>query len=154
MQALSNDLGVNTGSTKQNNTFASKIQDASITEAFAKIPKAASQFVQASAENTISRLEETLKKRARFGRYAAGGFPEDGWFRASHGEIMGQFDNGQSVVANNQQITSGIANAVYPAVYNAMIAAMASSGGNGGDIVVQIDGENVFRVVRDKDNDF
>lgn len=154
MQALSNDLGVNTGSTKQNNTFASKIQDASITEAFAKIPKAASQFVQASAENTISRLEETLKKRARFGRYAAGGFPEDGWFRASHGEIMGQFDNGQSVVANNQQITSGIANAVYPAVYNAMMAAMASSGGNGGDIVVQIDGENVFRVVRDKDNDF
>ncbi len=154
MQALSNDLGVNTGSTKQNNTFASKIQDASITEAFAKIPKAASQFVQASAENTISRLEETLKKRARFGCYAAGGFPEDGWFRASHGEIMGQFDNGQSVVANNQQITSGIANAVYPAVYNAMMAAMASSGGNGGDIVVQIDGENVFRVVRDKDNDF
>lgn len=154
MQALSNDLGVNTGSTKQNNTFASKIQDASITEAFAEIPKKTSQFVQASAENTISRLEGTLKKRARFGRYAAGGFPEDGWFRASHGEIMGQFDNGQSVVANNQQITSGIANAVYPAVYNAMMAAMASSGGNGGDIVVQIDGENVFRVVRDKDNDF
>ena len=153
-QNMANGLGVNTGSSTQSKTFSSKIQDASITEAFAKIPKAASQFVQASTQNTISRLEETLKKRARFGRYAAGGFPEDGWFRASHGEIMGQFDNGQSVVANNQQITSGIANAVYPAVYNAMMAAMASSGGNGGDIVVQIDGENVFRVVRDKDNDF
>ena len=45
--------------------------------------------------------------------YAQGGFPEDGWFRANHGEIMGRFDNGQSVVANNMQITEGIADAVY-----------------------------------------
>lgn len=44
--------------------------------------------------------------------YAQGGFPEDGWFRASRGEIMGRFDNGQSVVANNMQITEGISNAV------------------------------------------
>lgn len=42
-----------------------------------------------------------------------GGFPEDGLFRASHGEIMGKFDNGQSVVANNMQITEGISAAVY-----------------------------------------
>lgn len=45
--------------------------------------------------------------------FATGGFPEDGWFRASRGEIMGKFDNGQSVVANNMQITQGISNAVY-----------------------------------------
>ena len=44
--------------------------------------------------------------------YAQGGFPEDGWFRASRGEIMGKFDNGQSVVANNMQITQGISDAV------------------------------------------
>ncbi|MBQ3558254.1 MAG: hypothetical protein IJA07_01915 [Agathobacter sp.] len=44
--------------------------------------------------------------------FATGGFPEDGWFRASHGEIMGRFDNGQSVVANNMQITEGIARGV------------------------------------------
>ena len=47
-----------------------------------------------------------------FAGYANGGFPEDGWFRASRGEIMGRFDNGQSVVANNMQITEGISNAV------------------------------------------
>lgn len=46
-------------------------------------------------------------------RFAMGGFPEDGTFRASHGEIMGRFDNGQSVVANNKQITDGISAAVY-----------------------------------------
>lgn len=45
--------------------------------------------------------------------YAQGGFPEDGWFRAKHGEIMGKFDNGKSVVANNNQITEGISSAVY-----------------------------------------
>lgn len=45
--------------------------------------------------------------------YAAGGFPEDGWFRANHGELMGRFDNGRTVVANNKQITAGIAEAVY-----------------------------------------
>ena len=44
--------------------------------------------------------------------FAAGGFPEDGWFRASQGEILGKFDNGQSVVANNNQITDGISAAV------------------------------------------
>lgn len=44
--------------------------------------------------------------------YAQGGFPEDGWFRASQGEMMGKFDNGKSVVANNKQITEGIAQAV------------------------------------------
>lgn len=47
------------------------------------------------------------------GFYASGGFPEDGTFRASHGEIMGRFDNGKSVVANNKQITDGISAAVY-----------------------------------------
>jgi hypothetical protein len=46
-------------------------------------------------------------------RFATGGFPEDGTFRASHGEIMGRFDNGKSVVANNRQITEGISAAVY-----------------------------------------
>ena len=45
--------------------------------------------------------------------FATGGFPpEDGWFRASHGEIMGRFDNGQSVIASNKQITDAIREAV------------------------------------------
>lgn len=44
--------------------------------------------------------------------YATGGFPEDGWFRASKGEYFGSFDDGTSVIANNNQIISGIANGV------------------------------------------
>ena len=57
--------------------------------------------------------------------YATGGFPEDGWFRASHGELMGKFDNGQSVVANNQQITQGIAQAVRSGIGSSIASAMS-----------------------------
>ena len=51
-------------------------------------------------------------KKVSIPRYAAGGFPEDGWFRASKGEYFGKFDDGTSVIANNNQIISGIANGV------------------------------------------
>lgn len=58
-------------------------------------------------------LGTTQIKLGNIPTFATGGFPEDGWFRANQGEIMGKFDNGKSVVANNQQITDGIADAVY-----------------------------------------
>lgn len=45
-------------------------------------------------------------------RYETGGLPEDGWFRASKGEYFGSFDDGTSVISNNEQIISGIANGV------------------------------------------
>lgn len=60
----------------------------------------------------IDLISNISLKRIDVQTYAVGGFPEDGWFRASHGEIMGQFDNGKSVVANNNQITEGISLAV------------------------------------------
>lgn len=44
--------------------------------------------------------------------FSNGGFPEDGLFMANHNELVGQFSNGRSVVANNEQITEGIAIAV------------------------------------------
>jgi len=79
--------------------------------------------------------------------YAKGGFPdpEDGWFRASHGEMLGKFDNGQSVVANNEQITNGIAQAVYSAIMSAN-----SGGGNSNRPIyttIQIDGRTIARAV-------
>lgn len=45
-------------------------------------------------------------------RFATGGFPEDGLFMANHNELVGRFSNGRTAVANNDQITSGIALAV------------------------------------------
>lgn len=69
--------------------------------------------------------------------YANGGFPEDGWFRASHGELMGKFDNGKSVVANNMQITEGIEEAAYRG-YMRAIRDSNTSGGQTSQIDVHV----------------
>lgn len=78
-------------------------------------------FVKSSEKDLIKYLK---KYGINYETYAQGGFPEDGWFRASHGEMIGKFDNGQSVVANNKQITDGISQAVAPATYAAVKAAV------------------------------
>lgn len=77
--------------------------------------------------------------------YATGGFPEDGLFMANHNELVGQFSNGKTAVANNEQITQAIADAVYPAVYNAVVAATANNGGN----ILRIEGDphGMFKVI-------
>lgn len=108
-----------------------------------------SKLGQASLNASKINVTASLSSQHYVPAYATGGFPEDGWFRASQGEIMGKFDNGQSVVANNMQITDGIADAVYPAVYNAVSAALKNGTKNSdGDIIVQIDGRNVAKAVQ------
>ena len=102
----------------------------------------------------VSHAEKSLIKMLKkyglnYETYANGGFPEDGWFRASHGEMMGKFDNGKSVVANNKQITTGISEAVAPAVYAATKAAIKEELSNanvgGGD--VYLDGTKVTTAI-------
>lgn len=134
----------------------------SMVQEFTTIPKEVNNFVQNVSrpiENLTNNVKDAVERlkaasQGKVKRYAAGGFPEDGWFRASKGEFMGQFDDGTSYIANNNQIQQAISAEVGGAVYNAVMAAIASSGGNGGDIIVQIDGENIFRAVRNKDQDF
>ena len=53
-------------------------------------------------------------------RYEAGGFPEDGLFYANHSELVGQFSNGKTAVANNEQIIGGIKEGVRSAVSDAL----------------------------------
>lgn len=102
----------------------------------------------------VSHAEKSLIKMLKkyglnYETYANGGFPEDGWFRASRGEMMGKFDNGKSVVANNKQITTGISEAVAPAVYAATKAAIKEELSNanvgGGD--VYLDGTKVTTTI-------
>lgn len=66
-------------------------------------------------------------------KFATGGFPEDGLFMANHGELLGKFANGRTAVANNEQITTGIENAVYRAMMNVM---QSGAFGNNGNIMV------------------
>ena len=48
--------------------------------------------------------------------FKLGGFPEDGVFMANHNELVGQFSNGRTAVANNGQIVEGISYGVKSAV--------------------------------------
>lgn len=76
-------------------------------------------------------------------KYATGGFPEDGLFFANSGEMVGQFSNGRTAVANNEQIVTGITQGVY----SAMMAYNAQTRGQGGSGDVYLDGTKVGRVV-------
>lgn len=53
-------------------------------------------------------------------KYQVGGFPEDGLFYANHNEVVGQFANGKTAVANNYQIEEGIEEASYRGFMRAM----------------------------------
>lgn len=74
-----------------------------------------------------------------------GGVVEDGLFTMNKGEIMGTFDDGTSIVANNQQIISGIKQGVFQAVSSAL---KNSNLNNDSPIVVEIDGERVFQATK------
>ena len=76
-------------------------------------------------------------------KFAEGGFPEDGLFFANSGEMVGQFSNGRTAVANNDQIVTGITQGVY----SAMMAYNAQTRGQGGVGDVYLDKDKVGRVV-------
>jgi len=70
--------------------------------------------------------------------FASGGFPEEGPFYMNRGEIVGKFSNGKTAVANNQQITEGIKQAVMEGMAQVMMN--YNAGGNSAPII-----ENVFK---------
>lgn len=87
--------------------------------------------------------------------YANGGFPGKGQLFVANEvgpEMVGTMD-GRTAVANQQEITQGIANAVYPAVYNAVVAAM-SEANNNVNITLQGDADKLFTMVQDKANSY
>lgn len=77
------------------------------------------------------------------GAFAVGGFPEDGLFFANHTELVGKFANGQTAVANNEQIIEGIKRGV--------MEAMQQSGGT--NVSVYLDSREITaRVNENNDN--
>ena len=113
------------------------------------------QFAQWANENmkmdvSGQKKDGNSEVRMKFPAYAKGGFPEDGMFFANHSEMVGQFSNGKTAVANNEQITEGIKQGVYEAV----VSAMAASGGNGGNVIVELRGDasDIFSAVVKENN--
>lgn len=81
---------------------------------------------------------------------ASGGFVEDGLFMANHGEVVGTFSNGRTAVANNEQITNGIASAVYGAFMRAFGESGAGQGSSGPrEISVNVNGREFYRATFD-----
>ena len=83
----------------------------------------------------------SLVPRVHIPRLASGGiFPrgEDGMAFINHNELVGKFSNGKNVVANNQQITEGIKQAVMEGMAQVMMN--SNTGGNSAPII-----ENVFK---------
>lgn len=77
--------------------------------------------------------------------FANGGIVEDGFFYANHNEIIGTFANGQTAVANNEQIEEGI--------YRAVLQAMRDGGNNSNkEIVIQLNGREIGRAMDNYNN--
>lgn len=84
----------------------------------------------------------SLVPKVHIPRLASGGiFPrgEDGMAFINHNELVGKFSNGRNVVANNQQITDGIKQAVMEGMAQAMMN--SNTGGNSAPPII----ENVFK---------
>ena len=89
-------------------------------------------------------------------KYASGGFPNMGQMfiaREKGPELVGNL-GGHTAVINNDQIVSSVSDGVYRAVLSAMSNFSYNNRTSQGDIVVQIDGKEVFRAVRNEDGDF
>ena len=110
--------------------------------------------VETVTDTVSSGLALGFKVFGKIKGYSTGGFPEDGLFFANHNELVGQFSNGKTAVANNEQITQGIAQAVAPAVYSAVVSAMQNTQRGNSDVVVNIDGKQVFKAVQRQANDY
>lgn len=87
---------------------------------------------------TAIAMSQTAKNGISF---ATGGFPEDGFFFANHNELVGKFDNGKTAVANNEQITQGIHDAVLSAIQE------GGNVGSQGEVVVKLDSREIARAV-------
>jgi len=95
----------------------------------------------------IPELKVTIPK---IPKYAMGGFPEDGLFFANHGELVGQFSDGSTAVANNEQIIAGIEGGVERGMAKAL-----GRNGTSREIAqanIYIDGDLLFRKMIEYNN--
>ena len=107
----------------------------SLLRGFNKVVSMAAKVVGANWDGV------SLVPKVHIPRLASGGiFPrgEDGMAFINHNELVGKFSNGKNVVANNQQITEGIKQAVMEGMAQVMMN--SNTGGNSAPII-----ENVFK---------
>lgn len=87
--------------------------------------------------------------------YEVGGFPEDGLFFANHNEMVGQFSNGRTAVANNEQIVAGIREGVKAAVTEALAPYLSEIADNTRetaekDASINVDGRELVNAINNR----
>lgn len=119
-------------------------------------------FDMAGLLNNIPFIEITVSEAKvislpKIPQYKNGGFPEDGLFYANHNELVGQFSNGKTAVANNEQIVSGIESGVERAVTRVLapyLADIAESSRTTANKEFGITRRQAFNAVREEANIF
>lgn len=94
---------------------------------------------------------------SRIPAYEVGGFPEDGLFFANHNELVGQFSNGKTAVANNEQIVAGIKAGVREAVAEVLapyLADIAESNREVANKDFTVASTDVFNAVRTESSNY
>ena len=91
----------------------------------------------------------------RIPMYEVGGFPEDGLFFANHNEMVGQFSNGRTAVANNDQIVAGIREGVKAAVTEALAPYLSDIADTNREIAekdasINVDGRELVNAINNR----
>ena len=101
--------------------------------------------------NTTTATQRAASNRffttRQVGKFASGGFPDTGelyYARENGQELVGRIGN-QNAVMNNDQIVQAVSSGVADAVANVMATFNRSSNDNGGDFVVQLGDEEIYR---------
>ncbi len=109
--------------------------------------------------NSIAKKDGGLFKNGKWQnitKYAIGGMPKTGQMfvaREAGPELVGKIGNNTAVM-NNNQIVSSVSDGVYKAVVSAMSGVFNAQSSAEGDIIVQIDGKEVFKAVRNQDKQY
>lgn len=87
--------------------------------------------------------------------FEVGGFPEDGLFFANHNEMVGEFSNGKTAVANNEQIVAGIMEGVKAAVTEALAPYLSDIADNTRetaekDMSINVDGRELVTAINSR----
>lgn len=90
-------------------------------------------------------------------KYEVGGFPEDGLFFANHNEMVGQFSNGKTAVANNEQIVAGIREGVKAAVAEVLAPYLSEIADNTRetaekDASFTVDGRELVKAINERES--
>lgn len=106
-------------------------------------------------EESLSHVTVRTIARVDIPKYSVGGFPEDGLFYANHNEMVGRFSNGQTAVANNEQIVAGIASGVREAVAEVLAPYLSQIADNtretaNKDTSISLDGRELVSAINDR----